>query len=715
MRELSLHGLRWRPLSRRHRTVDGLELEIPAGQKVLLAGASGSGKSTVLRALAGLLDEQAGDLEGQADPPVRPGERGLLLQNPANTMVAATVGRDAAFGPENAALARPEIHARAAEALDAARVDVDSSREPLATSGGQQQRIALAGALALEPDVLLLDEPTSMLDGPTADAVREAILEVSAGRTLVVADHRLEAWLPHVDRLVVLGEQATILADGDPELLLAKDPGLLIQAGVSVVGQAADRPVSREVTEPGSVVASLSEVDVRRPGRRPGRGTEPLLLRGMDLALHAGTMTALTGPSGSGKTTLLQVVLGLKKPAAGQVALPGRARIASVPQNPEHSFVAPTVRQEVTASPWATDDALAEHLLEDAGLAHLAEANPYTLSGGEQRRLAIIAALAQQPDLLVLDEPTVGLDARRREAVLTLLDRARAEGRAVLAATHDPVLIEQADSRLDLSKETTPGPGGAPARTLDGTPDRRIGPVPRTRWIPADALNPLVLSLIGILAAIGSFAVDTWQGGLLALVPTVLLAPLAIRTLGGGLLRLAPILLSAAGLAWTTAFLGDAPSLSTEAWLLGAKEAARITAFVAPGVLALGSVDVTALGDALGGKLRLPARPIAASVAGLVRAGHLGRQWEIITQARVLRGIGSPASPRLLAGATLALLVDALRGAEQQALAMDARGFATATTRTWALPSPLRWPDAVGIGIGVLLLVWPFVAEMLVG
>ncbi|EYT49969.1 ATP-binding cassette domain-containing protein [Brachybacterium muris] len=714
MRELSLHGLRWRPLSRPHRTVDGLELTIPAGQTVLLAGASGSGKSTVLRALAGLLDEQAGDLEGQADPPVRPGERGLLLQNPANAMVAATVGRDAAFGPENAALARPEIHTRAAEALDAARVDVDAGREPLATSGGQQQRIALAGALALEPDVLLLDEPTSMLDGPTADAVREAILEVSAGRTLVVADHRLEAWLPHVDRLVVLGEQATILADGDPEQLLTEDPRLLIDAGVSVAGQAADGPVPRKATEPGPVVASLSEVDVRRPGRRPGRGTEPPLLRGMDLALHGGTMTALTGPSGAGKTTLLQVVLGLKKPAAGQVALPERERIASVPQNPEHSFVAPTVRQEVTASPWATDDALAEHLLEDAGLAHLAEANPYTLSGGEQRRLAIIAALAQQPDLLVLDEPTVGLDARRREAVLTLLDRARAEGRAVLVATHDPVLIERADARLDLAGQAAPDPDGAPAHTSDRTPDRRIGPVPRARWIPADALNPLVLSLIGILAAIGSFAVDTWQGGLLALLPTVLLAPLAIRTLGGGLLRLAPILLSAAGLAWTTAFLGDAPSLSTEAWLLGAKEAARITAFVAPGVLALGSVDVTALGDALGGKLRLPARPIAASVAGLVRAGHLGRQWEIITQARVLRGIGSPASPRLLAGATLALLVDALRGAEQQALAMDARGFGTATTRTWALPSPLRWPDALGIGIGVLLLVWPSVAEMLV-
>lgn len=701
---LALPTLRWRPHGRRHRTVDGLDLEIPAGQRVLLAGASGSGKSTVLRALAGLLDPEAGELAGQAEPPARPGERGLLLQNPANALVAATVGREAAFGPENAALPRPEIHQRAADALDAARVDVGSGREPLATSGGQQQRIALAGSLALEPDVLLLDEPTSMLDEPTADAVREAILEAAEGRTLVVADHRLEAWLPHVDRLIVLGEQARILADGPPDQLLTATPRLLQDAGIAVAGTVTGRPSA----EPGPVIAALTGVDVHRPGaRRRTRASEPPLLTGVDLELRGGTLTALTGPSGSGKTTLLQVVLGMQPPSAGQVDLPARERIASVPQNPEHSFVASTVRGEVTASPYATDGDLAEQLLEQAGLGSLRDANPYTLSGGEQRRLAIIAALAQQPDLLVLDEPTVGLDARRRADVLDLLEQACSHGSAVLVVTHDPVLVERADARLDLAASPR-DPAGAEQ------PDRRIGPVPRTRWIPADALNPLTLSLIGILAAIGSFAISTWQGGLLALVPTVLLAPLAIRTLGGGLLRLAPILLSAAGLAWTTALLGDAPSLSAQGWLLGAKEAARITAFVAPGVLALGSVDVTALGDALGQRLRLPARPVAASVAGLVRAGHLGRQWQVITQARVLRGLGSPASPRMLAGATLALLVDALRGAEQQALAMDARGFATANTRTWALPSPLRGPDAVGIGIGVLLMVWPWVAELLV-
>src|SRR5699024_9906212 len=166
-----------------------------------------------------------------------------------------------------------------------------------------------------------------------------------------------------------------------------------------------------------------------------------------------------------------------------------------------------------------------------------------------------------------------------------------------------------------------------------------------------------------------------------------------VRTLRGGALRLLPILLSAAGLAWTTALLGDAPSLSAEAGRLGLKEAARLTAFVAPGGLALGSSGPTALRAALGQRPRAPARPAVAAVSALVRVGHLGRQWDTIVRTRIRRGLGGPRSPRMLAGAPLALLVDTLRGAEQQALAMDARGFAGADRRTWAEPSPLCRAD----------------------
>lgn len=664
MTELLLDGVRWRPTGRDEPTLDGLHLRIPAGQKVLLTGVSGSGKSTVLRALAGLLDPEAGDLEQAPAGPSRPGERGLLLQNPAHAVVGATVARDTAIGPENAALPRPEIHERVRRALVAAAVDVDGSRDPLAVSGGQQQRVALAGALALHPEAMLLDEPTSMLDPAAAAAVRRAVLKASAGRTLVIADHHVEPWREHLDRIVVLGPGAQVLADGPPAEVLARRP------------------------------------ELQEPEPAPGPAPEA------ELRIEPGLLTAVTGASGAGKTTLLRSL------AAEAGRRPGSLLL--VPQDPAHFFLASTVRGELgdAADPAAAADA--QSLLDRAGLAHLAGANPHRLSGGEQRRLAIIAALAARPEVLLLDEPTVGLDAERRTAVLELLEEARERGTAVVAASHDPVLVAAAGSRHHLEGAPSPAPAAAASGpSASAEPDRRILPVPRAARRPADALNPLTLCLIGILAAVGSYAVSTWQGGLLALLPTMLLAPLVLRSVRGAVWRLAPVLLSAVSLAWTTALLGEAPALSGEAWLLGLKEACRITAFVAPGVIALTSLDVTALGDALGGRLRWPARPVVAVVAALVRAGHTGRQWEIITSTRVLRGRGGRRSPRMLAGATLALLVDSLRGAEQQALALDARGFATATRRTWALPSRFTRADLVGGAVAVLLLVWPALAQLL--
>nr|WP_316249153.1 ATP-binding cassette domain-containing protein [Brachybacterium sp. Z12] len=332
MTDLSLRGLTWHPYSRAEPTVLDLDLEIPAGQRVLLAGASGSGKSTVLRALAGLLDEESGELTGSAPGPARPGERGLLLQNPVDALVAATVGREAAFGPENAALPREEIQARATAALDAALVDLESGRAPLDASGGQQQRLALAGSLALHPSALLLDEPTSMLDEVTAAAVRESILAAAAGRSLVVAEHRLAPWLDHVDRLVILDAQARIIADGPPHETAA---------GMTSSPTPSTRTAPAEPS--GAVRAALRGIDAERGGRK--------VLEDLDLELHGGRLSVITGPSGSGKTTLLRTLLGLTAPSAGSVERPAPEQIAFVPQNPEHSFVAGSVREEVLAPP----------------------------------------------------------------------------------------------------------------------------------------------------------------------------------------------------------------------------------------------------------------------------------------------------------------------------------------------------------------------------
>src|SRR5699024_9364831 len=223
-------------------------------------------------------------------------------------------------------------------------------------------------------------------------------------------------WLDHVDRLVVLGEQARVLADGEPHAVLREHRDLLHEAGVLT----ADAPPAGRPTGTGPIVASL------RGGTVPSRGlTAPL-----DPEVRA--RRVVSGVSGAGTTPALRTLLDAGTPATGAVHRPAPARIAAVPQNPEHSFVASTVREEMTASPWAEDPRLAVELLERAGLAHLAGAHPHRLSGGGQRRLATAAALAQCPALLVLDEPTVGLDARRRREVLALLTEAAADGCAVL-------------------------------------------------------------------------------------------------------------------------------------------------------------------------------------------------------------------------------------------------------------------------------------------
>jgi energy-coupling factor transporter ATP-binding protein EcfA2/energy-coupling factor transporter transmembrane protein EcfT len=744
----------WRPGTRRDPTIDDLTMHVPAGQRVLLVGASGSGKSTVLLALAGLLDPSTGDLSGNMPRPGRPGERALLLQQPLHALVGATVGRDVAFGPENAALGRTEIQQRVTETLGAAHTGLDADHVPWEASGGQQQRLALAGALALRPGALLLDEPTAMLDGPTARTVREALLEAAGDRTVVVADHRVEPWRAHVDRVVLLGPRATVLADAGPEDVLAAHPSLRTPVGQQPPG--AHRPprtdtpmgpdrsaatASTPTPAPASTpMLSFREVSVLRrrargQTRREHRAAAPLL-QDLTFEIRSGTTTVVLGPSGSGKSTLLRVALGLDEAAGGRVTRPAPARIAYVPQEPEHAFVASSVREEMTVSPWA-DGRTVDALLERADLTALAGAHPMTLSGGEKRRLSIVSALAQHPALLVLDEPTVGLDEHRRTAVLDLLRTARAQGCAVLIATHDERLLDQADQRIDVGDfrvgggdpadggEEDPGSRREPTSAAGGL-DTTVRPVRHLPRVPTDALNPLTVLLIAVAAAIGSFGVRTWPVGLVCVAVVVLLSPMTVRSARSIGWRLVPVTLAALGLWWSTLLASPGPAFSSASLLLGLKEALRITYFVAPGVLVFVSLDPTALGDALGGKLRLPGRPVAAGVSGLVRAGLTGDVWRRIMDTRTLRGLVPTTDARhplrmvtgrvrVLASATMALLIDALRGAEQQALAMDARGFATAHHRSWALPSRWHPADLLGCGVAVLLGVLPWVLGRLIG
>ena len=439
------------------------------GERVLLLGPSGSGKSTMLAALAGVLGgDDDGDSSGTLtvdgrDPRTERGTSGLVLQDPDSQVIMARVGDDVAFGCENLGVPREELWMRVREALDLVGLAVPLEHPTEALSGGQKQRLALAGALAMRPGLLLLDEPTANIDPDGVREVRDAVSAVLAatGSTAVIVEHRVEAWLEVVDRIVVLGADGGMVADGEPRAVLAAQGAALAAAGVWVPGREpriARRPGQDE--RPGLLTAESLTL-----ARVPGHPLAATVARPLDVTVAAGEVLALTGPNGSGKTTLALTLGGLLAPAAGEVRAsailadgagiqPIRwrsrellTRIGSVFQAPEHQFLTPTVRDELELGPRTLKLGEAEvasrvnELLTRLGLEALAAANPFTLSGGQKRRLSVGAVLATRPRVLVLDEPTFGQDALTWAALVELLEQLRSEGAAVVAATHDPRFV----------------------------------------------------------------------------------------------------------------------------------------------------------------------------------------------------------------------------------------------------------------------------------
>lgn len=471
------------------RVLDDISLEVRSGERVAILGHNGSGKSTLVRILGALQVPLQGAyfISGRnvTDIPFDELHRrvGVVFQNPENQIVAALVDDDVAFAPENQGLPSSEIQERVDRALERVGMAHKRSVPVSALSGGEKQRVALAGALAAKVDCLVLDEPTAMLDPEGRLEVAEALRDIQAsGTTLIQVTHQLEC-LEDADRILVL-ERGRWIWQGETDRFWPAAAGLgfelsplrrlsarLVSAGVSVPSVSVGGVVSAieaHLTEPASLEPEDDPIPLSAPITpflevrdltfrfdSPSQGGT--VLEGVTVSFPKGRWTSIVGRTGSGKSTLVQHLNGLYKIQSGEILLEGeplpqkgealhrlRGTVGLVFQSPEDQLFSATVREELSFAPGNAGfegEALERAVrgaLDAVGLGEdFLARNPFSLSGGERRLVAIASVLAADPECLVLDEPMAGLDAAYRRRMLSLFSELRGQGRTVVTITHD--------------------------------------------------------------------------------------------------------------------------------------------------------------------------------------------------------------------------------------------------------------------------------------
>ena len=463
--------------------LDDVTLEVCRGERVCVLGANGSGKSTLASVLCGLLAPDEGDVElaghavctgGMPDlAAYRDARRqlGLVFQNPDDQIVTSVVADDVAFGPENLGVPRAQIAARVARELRRVAMEKYAHADPSRLSGGQRQRVCIAGALAMEPAVLVLDEPSSLLDVRGRAAIMRVMGRLAAaGATLVHVTHFMDEALA-ADRVIVM-QRGHVALEGTPDEVFAAKNAQVIEAlglempfearlAAALRADAADGKVAAVAGPSGEKPAACAAC---APAAEPlailardlgfSYGPDAQALDGVSLEVPAHATTAIVGQTGSGKSTLLRLLCGLEAADAGSLTVCGinaatkrgrcqvRRAVGYVMQHPERQLFAQTVAEDVAFGPRNQGLSAAEverrvaHALDLVGLADRRDASPFELSGGQQRLAAIAGVLAMEPELLVLDEPTAGLDPRGRARLRALMADLAAHGVTLLQVTH---------------------------------------------------------------------------------------------------------------------------------------------------------------------------------------------------------------------------------------------------------------------------------------
>ena len=801
----------YRHASRKHFAVRGLNITVEAGQRVLLLGASGIGKSTILEGAAGLLggedsaedtgvsddgtvqvtDAEGGVTEGRVlvdGVPVQQarGRIGLVLQDPDAQAIFQRLGDNVAFGPENLDVPRDEIWGRVGDALGAVGLEgVQLHRSTMHLSGGQMQRLALAGALAMRPGVLLLDEPTANLDPDGVDQIVAAVRDVldAYHSTMVLVEHRAGPWIDMIDRVVVLGletdeqqsarvaqhgdedeldrggfKRTVVVADGTPDEVF-RDPGLdFAELGIWLperYRRPADEIVRiRTDDEPdydpsvgtGQVLLSTRNLSIGRDGQA--------IAEHIDLTFAAGQITALVGANGAGKSTLSLTLAGLLAPVEGRVVASAQlsagaggdepiawkstdlaSRISYVFQNPEHQFARGSVLEEVMLGPLRTgcDEQEAERrareLLRRFRLIQYAHQNPYTLSGGEKRRLTVASALAAAPRVLILDEPTFGQDRRTWMQIVRLIHSLRGDGVSIIVVTHDRELVTALGARLveltpsDRAGEwTAPDPDNtAHAACVPVSPvnERVEDPKPSSRSPFLAARNPAYRLIGAFLVSLPMLLSLDWVSATVALALEFAVL-LAIGLTPWRVVRSTwPVFIGAPGSALAVLLYGKEGGETWWQWglmhvtdrsaELAVATGLRILAIGIPAIIAVLGIDATDLADAFSQILKLPDRFVYGGLAGMRLFSVLRDDWSALTASRRSRGLGDENKVKAFFPQTFALLVLSIRRSTTLATAMEARGFGGDGQRSHARVSAvdvLDWVYLYGcLAIPVMALI----------
>lgn len=477
--------------------LDDVTLEVCRGERVCVLGANGSGKSTLASVICGLLAPDEGDVElaghavctgGVPDlAAYRDARRqlGLVFQNPDDQIVTSVVADDVAFGPENLGVPRAQISARVARELRRVAMEKYAHADPSRLSGGQRQRVCIAGALAMEPAVLVLDEPSSLLDVRGRAAIMRVMGRLAAaGATLVHVTHFMDEALA-ADRVVVM-QHGHVALEGTPdEVFAAKNAQVIEALGLEMPFEARLAVALRQAGAAGGAIAAPGTPSDEKPAacvpaaeplailaRDLGfsYGPDAQALDGVSLKVPARATTAIVGQTGSGKSTLLRLLCGLEAADAGSLTVCGinaatkrgrrqvRRAVGYVMQHPERQLFAQTVAEDVAFGPRNQGLSAAEverrvaHALDLVGLADRRDASPFELSGGQQRLAAIAGVLAMEPELLVLDEPTAGLDPRGRARLRALMADLAAHGVTLLQVTHSMEDAARADHVVVLDQ-----------------------------------------------------------------------------------------------------------------------------------------------------------------------------------------------------------------------------------------------------------------------